>query len=170
MFLSCSSAKPKPTSDQENLAESDQHLRSTNDLIKIIAYRHSDVPRSCHEDATPIIEIHHSNHQLGDAAAARQRPMRPRFNTLELDLSCTKNKFPITDRRKQIEKALDRTTQTSAPATPTEWSYQAARNGDVHGFLSAAHRVPPSTTASNSQANGPSAAAATSLTTTDTVH
>lgn len=26
---------------------------------------------------------------------------RPRFNTLELDLSCTKNKFPITDRRKK---------------------------------------------------------------------
>lgn len=28
---------------------------------------------------------------------------RPRFNTLELDLSCTKNKFPITDRRKAFD-------------------------------------------------------------------
>lgn len=28
---------------------------------------------------------------------------RPRFNTLELDLSCTKNKFPITDRRKTFD-------------------------------------------------------------------
>lgn len=27
---------------------------------------------------------------------------RPRFHTLELDLSCTKNKFPITDRRKEF--------------------------------------------------------------------
>lgn len=30
---------------------------------------------------------------------------RPRFNTLELDLSCTKNKFPITDRRKTFDVA-----------------------------------------------------------------
>lgn len=28
---------------------------------------------------------------------------RPRFNTLELDLSCTRNKFPITDRRKTFD-------------------------------------------------------------------
>lgn len=28
---------------------------------------------------------------------------RPRFNTLELDLSCTKNKFPITERRKTFD-------------------------------------------------------------------
>lgn len=31
---------------------------------------------------------------------------RPRFNTLELDLSCTKNKFPITDRRKEYSTSL----------------------------------------------------------------
>lgn len=30
---------------------------------------------------------------------------RPRFNTLELDLSCTKNKFPITDRRKAFDSS-----------------------------------------------------------------
>lgn len=30
---------------------------------------------------------------------------RPRFNTLELDLSCTKNKFPISDRRKTFDVA-----------------------------------------------------------------
>lgn len=33
----------------------------------------------------------------------RRRYSRPRFNTLELDLSCTKNKFPITDRRKNFD-------------------------------------------------------------------
>lgn len=32
-----------------------------------------------------------------------EKPYRPRFNTLELDLSCTKNKFPITDRRKTFD-------------------------------------------------------------------
>lgn len=31
---------------------------------------------------------------------------RPRFHTLELDLSCTKNKFPITDRRKIFSPTL----------------------------------------------------------------
>lgn len=36
-----------------------------------------------------------SNHNLRYSGTGR-----PRFNTLELDLSCTKNKFPITDRRK----------------------------------------------------------------------
>lgn len=30
---------------------------------------------------------------------------RPRFNTLELDLSCTRNKFPITDRRKAFDSS-----------------------------------------------------------------
>lgn len=33
--------------------------------------------------------------------------MRPRFNTLELDLSCTKNKFPIRDRSKLLTKDLN---------------------------------------------------------------
>lgn len=33
----------------------------------------------------------------------RRTYSRPRFNTLELDLSCTKNKFPITDRRKNFD-------------------------------------------------------------------
>lgn len=37
-----------------------------------------------------------SNHNLRYSGTGR-----PRFNTLELDLSCTKNKFPITDRRKK---------------------------------------------------------------------
>lgn len=37
----------------------------------------------------------------------RSNYMRPRFNTLELDLSCTKNKFPIRDRSKLLTKDLN---------------------------------------------------------------
>lgn len=37
------------------------------------------------------------------ASNDRRTYSRPRFNTLELDLSCTKNKFPITDRRKNFD-------------------------------------------------------------------
>lgn len=40
------------------------------------------------------------------SSASNAKQWRPRFNTLELDLSCTKNKFPITDRRKKIQSLL----------------------------------------------------------------
>lgn len=49
---------------------------------------------------------------------------RPRFNTLELDLSCTKNKFPITDRRKAFDLSTSQlysqriTKSLSASITP----------------------------------------------------
>lgn len=41
-----------------------------------------------------------SNVPSGNVAANQRRYSRPRFNTLELDLSCTRNKFPITERRR----------------------------------------------------------------------
>lgn len=40
-----------------------------------------------------------------NSSVRRSSYSRPRFNTLELDLSCTKNKFPITDRRKTFDVA-----------------------------------------------------------------
>lgn len=61
--------------------------------------------------------------------------MRPRFNTLELDLTCTRNKFPITDRRRKIEQLQlqqpAQQQQTSAPATPSEWGAQYQRRNSV---------------------------------------
>lgn len=52
--------------------------------------------------------------------------MRPRFNTLELDLSCTKNRFPISDRRKQIEQQVKCSDKLSL--VPFEWVYDASDN------------------------------------------
>lgn len=79
-----------------------------------------------------------TNHDgsFATSATTSNQPMRPRFNTLELDLSCTKNKFPITDRRKQFQQLIRQKNPNSAPATPTELTAQTARNGDLYGFLS----------------------------------
>lgn len=39
--------------------------------------------------------------QRSDSNSQKKWAMRPRFNTLELDLTCTQNKFPITDRSRK---------------------------------------------------------------------
>lgn len=44
-----------------------------------------------------------NNNSINNMNEQRRTYSRPRFNTLELDLSCTKNKFPITDRRKNYD-------------------------------------------------------------------
>jgi rapamycin-insensitive companion of mTOR len=45
---------------------------------------------------------------------------RPRFNTLELDLSCTKNKFPIRDRSKvDFSPTISNNSSSQSVTTPT---------------------------------------------------
>lgn len=51
-------------------------------------------------DTKATIEFTPSESDSGSVEMRKMSYSRPRFNTLELDLSCTKNKFPITDRRK----------------------------------------------------------------------
>lgn len=51
-------------------------------------------------------DLHAVNNQINNLQNDNRSSLtysRPRFNTLELDLSCTKNKFPITDRRKAFD-------------------------------------------------------------------
>lgn len=50
-----------------------------------------------------IVEINRPSLPNDYCTNDRRMYSRPRFNTLELDLSCTKNKFPITDRRKNYD-------------------------------------------------------------------
>lgn len=142
----------------DNSQEDTPALRRIKNDQKIVAHRHSDVPKSNSQQSanqsSSSTSSSNNNHRCSSmitsfpssSSSSNQPPtMRPRFNTLELDLSCTKNKFPITDRRKQIQQLIREKNPNSAPATPTEWSFQVARNGDPHGFLSA------NTTSSNTR-------------------
>lgn len=63
------------------------HTRSTNETI----------PNSCVENELTVKKPCQNDNRSSSTYS------RPRFNTLELDLSCTKNKFPITDRRKTFD-------------------------------------------------------------------
>lgn len=129
-----------------------------------ITHRHSDVPqcstdeltRSTTSSSTSVIVAEpnainaNSNHHAAastSSTTSSHRLMRPRFNTLELDLSCSKNKFPITDRRKQIQQLIRDKDHKSAPATPNDWTFQTARNTDVHGFLGNMSNASPSNAA-----------------------
>ncbi|XP_049290189.1 rapamycin-insensitive companion of mTOR [Anopheles funestus] len=49
----------------------------------------------------PTTAHHHRPRSIGaQSGSGMMEPVRPRFNTLELDLSCSRNKFPIRDRSK----------------------------------------------------------------------
>lgn len=131
----------------------------------VIAHRHSDVPTSSTHlsNSSSIISPKNRSSSIPSSASSTSsssnQPMRPRFNTLELDLSCTKNKFPITDRRKQFQQMIKQKSPNSAPATPTEWSFQVARNGDPNGFLrthfvNQSTNSQPTTAINHSQGNG----------------
>lgn len=64
----------------------------------------------------------------------QDRRMRPRFNTLELDLSCTKNRFPIGERRRTIEQLIHNggPTDVRAKLPRDDWTYVAKCDVFVH--------------------------------------
>lgn len=77
--------------------------------IEIIPHTSNDKMNSIGDDDSDDHSLHIGNdvnarkslYRNDNRASATYS--RPRFNTLELDLSCTKNKFPITDRRKTFD-------------------------------------------------------------------
>lgn len=88
---------------------------------EIHSYRHSSVLESAAVAAEPLVDM---------SSEALQPIRRRRFNTLELDLSCTKNKFPIRHRSQQLTidgplatSTLQRNVSTSAN-TPQQQSLE----------------------------------------------
>lgn len=90
--------------------------------------------RKCNRDEATSTTKATKTHRNSDCSAgveeskneANVQLMRPRFNTLELDLSCTKNRFPISDRRKQIEQQVKCSDKLSL--VQFEWVYNASDN------------------------------------------
>lgn len=70
----------------------------------------------------------------GGVQAGQERRMRPRFNTLELDLSCTKNRFPIGERRRTIEQLIHNggPADVRAKLPRDDWTYVAKCDVFVH--------------------------------------
>lgn len=89
--------------------------KSLDDNIKII-YTVETKPEPKLEPEKP--NVTDEMNAIEDIVVLREKKhTRPRFNTLELDLSCSKNKFPIRHRLKTTESPT--TTPTSSSTTTT---------------------------------------------------
>lgn len=84
-----------------------EHMEHVSDTASSVASSTDHVPirrRSTivteTANSSNLNTLKHNSNSSSSVSSNRPNYMRPRFNTLELDLSCTKNKFPIRDRSK----------------------------------------------------------------------
>lgn len=84
-----------------------EHVEHVSDTASSVASSTDHVPvrrRSTivteTANSSNLNTLKHNSKSSSSVSSNRPNYMRPRFNTLELDLSCTKNKFPIRDRSK----------------------------------------------------------------------
>lgn len=88
-------SKSQVPTDEEELTTTS----ANNTLLSTSSSNNSrtkNLPNHPQTTETANLNTSNSNYQQ----LRQKNHMRPRFNTLELDLSCTKNKFPIRDRSK----------------------------------------------------------------------
>lgn len=107
----------------ENLTDS---LPKTNSLTSSSAtttttkanslYRNQIAVNNSSDSSIIVVDENKRNSSSSSIENENKKYTRGRFYTLELDLSCTKNKFPITERRK---REFSSPTTTTAPATTT---------------------------------------------------
>lgn len=102
--------------------------------VEVHSYRHSSI-----ESRAAAISTANSN---SNSDNTMQPIRRRRFNTLELDLSCTKNKFPIKHRSTTVEEGplatstLQRQRPISLSANTQQSSLERAISSSVQTFES----------------------------------
>lgn len=79
------------------------NLIDTKAIIEFMPTITSRVTEAPTDNALSAFAAATNEFKSTNAPFNQRRYSRPRFNTLELDLSCTKNKFPITERRKTFD-------------------------------------------------------------------
>lgn len=81
----------------------DANRMQTEVDIEIIPHHHNNIHLNNSIDDSHVNNISDIKRIPQNENNRSSTYSRPRFNTLELDLSCSKNKFPITDRRKTFD-------------------------------------------------------------------
>ena len=106
---------------------SDQTTASNPSSVCTISHHPLNINNNTRLNSTPLTSPTLSKSIENENTKFR----RGRFYTLELDLSCTKNKFPITDRTKTNTNSLAVACKTTTTASPSSFSVISPTKANV---------------------------------------